>query len=59
VPPLRERKDEIHQLIEFFTGKYAKRLQPAGEPPLTSNAFSTRLQKLSLARQRPRASRTW
>jgi two-component system response regulator AtoC len=25
VPPLRERQDEIPQLIEFFTAKYAKR----------------------------------
>jgi len=25
VPPLRERQDEIQQLIEFFTVKYAKR----------------------------------
>jgi two-component system response regulator AtoC len=37
VPPLRERQDEIQQLIEFFTAKYAKRYnrrEPAMTPTL-------------------------
>jgi two-component system response regulator AtoC len=37
VPPLRERQDEIPQLIEFFTTKYAKRYnrrEPAMTPTL-------------------------
>src|SRR5207248_8838787 len=37
VPPLRERHDEIPQLIEFFTAKYAKRYnrrEPALSPTL-------------------------
>jgi two-component system response regulator AtoC len=37
VPPLRERQDEIRQLIEFFMGKYAKRYnrrEPALSPTL-------------------------
>ena len=34
VPPLRERSDEIPQLIEFFTVKYAKRYNRR-EPALT------------------------
>jgi DNA-binding NtrC family response regulator len=34
VPPLRERQDEIPQLIEFFTVKYAKRYNRR-EPPMT------------------------
>ena len=37
VPPLRERQDEIPQLIEFFTVKYAKRYnrpEPAVSPRL-------------------------
>jgi two-component system response regulator AtoC len=37
VPPLRERADEIPQLIEFFMGKYAKRYnrrEPAVSPML-------------------------
>jgi two-component system, NtrC family, response regulator AtoC len=34
VPPLRERTDEIAQLVEFFTGKYAKRYNRR-EPNLT------------------------
>jgi two-component system, NtrC family, response regulator AtoC len=37
VPPLRERQDEITQLIEFFMGKYAKRYnrrEPAVSPVL-------------------------
>ncbi len=37
VPPLRERNDEIPQLIEFFTAKYAKRYnrrEPALSPTL-------------------------
>jgi DNA-binding NtrC family response regulator len=34
VPPLRDRQDEIPQLIEFFTAKYAKRYNRR-EPTLT------------------------
>jgi DNA-binding NtrC family response regulator len=34
VPPLRERTDEIPQLVEFFSGKYAKRYNRR-EPNLT------------------------
>ena len=34
VPPLRERQDEIPQLIEFFTAKYAKRYNRR-EPVMT------------------------
>src|SRR3954465_4680822 len=34
VPPLRERRDEIQQLIDFFTVKYAKRYNRR-EPPMT------------------------
>jgi DNA-binding NtrC family response regulator len=36
VPPLRERLDEIPQLIEFFMGKYAKRYNRR-EPSLSSS----------------------
>jgi DNA-binding NtrC family response regulator len=35
VPPLRERTDEIPQLVEFFIGKYAKRYNRR-EPNLTT-----------------------
>ena len=35
VPPLRERTDEIPQLVEFFIGKYAKRYNRR-EPNLTA-----------------------
>ncbi len=34
VPPLRERQDEIHRLVEFFIAKYAKRYNRP-EPALT------------------------
>jgi DNA-binding NtrC family response regulator len=37
VPPLRERRDEILQLFEFFVGKYSKRYnrpEPSVTPPL-------------------------
>ena len=34
VPPLRERQDEIHHLVEFFIAKYAKRYNKP-EPGLT------------------------
>ncbi len=36
VPPLRERQDEIPQLIEFFMGKYAKRYNRR-EPVLSTS----------------------
>jgi len=35
VPPLRHRPDELHHLIEFFIGKYAKRYNRR-EPPLSA-----------------------
>jgi len=40
VPPLRERQDEIPQLIEFFTVKYAKRYNRR-EPPMTPTLVDT------------------
>ena len=30
VPPLRERREEIPPLVEFFLAKYARALSPAG-----------------------------
>ncbi|HET9830941.1 MAG TPA: sigma-54 dependent transcriptional regulator [Vicinamibacterales bacterium] len=40
VPPLRERQDEIPQLIEFFTAKYAKRYNRR-EPAMTPTLLDT------------------
>ena len=40
VPPLRERQDEILQLIEFFTVKYAKRYSRR-EPAMTQTLLDT------------------
>ena len=53
VPPLRERREEIPQLIEFFLVKYSERYgRPLRRP---SDALRDALLELRVARQRARA----
>jgi two-component system response regulator AtoC len=45
VPPLRERRDELHRLIEFFVDKYAKRYNRSA--PSLSPALRDAMQRHS------------
>ena len=54
IPPLRERREEIPPLVEFFLAKYAAALPPAARPAQRRRCCEA-LRRLPLAGQHPRA----